>query len=179
MSSALAAARKRRGAPQPDNSFQPNTQQQQQQQQQQNVNANGLTLPQVISIIDKRLIQLETFMKSSKEQNTQNNATVETSSNSFNEQFNQIISEYNSRFELLAEEIGNLKDIVLKLQSYTMEVNKSLMEERIHILSDLGTNENITYEKVENQELSSIDLKNLVKQEFNNNESFVLESSNP
>jgi len=31
-----------------------------------------------------------------------------------------------------------LKDIVLKLQAYTMEVNKTLYEERIHVLSDMG-----------------------------------------
>jgi hypothetical protein len=30
----------------------------------------------------------------------------------------------------LAQEIMNLKDIVLKLQSYTMDVNKQLLEER-------------------------------------------------
>ena len=52
---------------------------------------------------------------------------------------NEIIVEYNSRFTLLAEEISNIKDTLLKLQSYTMSVNKTLMEERIHILSDLGT----------------------------------------
>jgi hypothetical protein len=38
---------------------------------------------------------------------------------------------------MLAEEIADLKDIVLKLQSYTMEVNKTLMEDRINILSDV------------------------------------------
>ena len=38
---------------------------------------------------------------------------------------------------MLAEEIINLKNIVLNLQSYTMEVNKTLMEERVRILSDV------------------------------------------
>ena len=52
--------------------------------------------------------------------------------------FAEMTSEFNHRFEMLADEIGTLKDIVLKLQSYTMEVNKTLMEERIHVLSDLG-----------------------------------------
>ena len=48
------------------------------------------------------------------------------------------IEEMQSRYEILAREIVDLKDIVLKLQSYTMDVNKTLLEERIHILSDLG-----------------------------------------
>lgn len=45
--------------------------------------------------------------------------------------------EYETRFAMLANEIAELKDIVLKLQSYTMEVNKTLMQERVQILSDL------------------------------------------
>jgi hypothetical protein len=47
--------------------------------------------------------------------------------------------EYENRFAMLANEIAELKDIVLKLQSYTMEVNKTLMQERVQILSDLGS----------------------------------------
>jgi hypothetical protein len=43
---------------------------------------------------------------------------------------------------ILAGEVENLKDIVLKLQSYTMEVNKTLYEERIQVLSDMGTSTN-------------------------------------
>lgn len=50
------------------------------------------------------------------------------------------MNEMQSRYEILAQEIGELKDIVLKLQVYTMDVNKTLLEERIHILSDLGNN---------------------------------------
>ena len=45
---------------------------------------------------------------------------------------------FDRRFELLAEEINNLKDLLLKLQSYTMDVNKTLMEERVNVFSDLG-----------------------------------------
>ena len=48
-----------------------------------------------------------------------------------------IIQEFSSRFDILAEEIGNLKDTVLKLQTYTMDVNKMLVDERIQILSDI------------------------------------------
>jgi len=45
--------------------------------------------------------------------------------------------EFNNRYEVLATEIQSIKDIVLKLQAYTMEVNKTLIEERVRILSDV------------------------------------------
>ena len=45
---------------------------------------------------------------------------------------------------MLAEEIASLKDTLLKLQTYTMDVNKMLLDERVNVLSDLG-NENSMY----------------------------------
>ena len=51
---------------------------------------------------------------------------------------NQLADEFNSKFEILAGELAELKDIVLKLQTYTMDVNKTLYEERIQVLSDMG-----------------------------------------
>jgi len=41
-----------------------------------------------------------------------------------------VLDEFNARFEIMAEEIANIKSIVLSLQSYTMNVNKMLLEER-------------------------------------------------
>jgi hypothetical protein len=46
--------------------------------------------------------------------------------------------EFDTKFAVLAQEVADLKDIVLKLQAYTMEVNKTLYEERIQVLSDMG-----------------------------------------
>jgi hypothetical protein len=103
---------------------------------------NGLTLPQVISLVDKRLITLETFMRES--QNgpfTSASASVSNAPTSVSEDaVNQLADEFNSKFEMLAQEVADLKDIVLKLQSYTMDVNKTLFEERIQVLSDMGEN---------------------------------------
>jgi hypothetical protein len=48
-----------------------------------------------------------------------------------------ILEEYNARFEMVANEIAEMKDVLLKLQSFTMDVNKRLHEERIQILSEL------------------------------------------
>ena len=50
-----------------------------------------------------------------------------------------MFQEFNQRFEILAEEINTVKDLLLKLQSYTMDVNKALYEERIHVFSGMGT----------------------------------------
>ena len=96
---------------------------------------NGLTLPQVISLVDKRLITLETFMRES-----QNGASTSASTSVSEDAVNQLADEFNSKFEMLVQEVADLKDIVLKLQSYTMDVNKTLFEERIQVLSDMGEN---------------------------------------
>lgn len=85
---------------------------------------SGLSLQQVIALIDKRLVNLETFAKGGA-------STVDPV------EINGLADEFNNKFEMLATEVSELKDIVLKLQSYTMEVNKTLMEERVRILSDM------------------------------------------
>ena len=106
--------------------------------------SNGLTLPQVISLIDSRLIKLEKFMIEKQDNITYTN-------NPMNEEVvsNEIVDEFQERFLLLAEEINLLKDTVLKLQTYTMDVNKTLLEERINILSDLGDRFVLQQEEVE------------------------------
>ena len=173
MSQALASARKRRGVPQSSTEF---SSTQNNATQQPNVNSTGLTLPQVISIVDRRLTTLEQFMKDTKENgivasNTNNNTqgVQEQAQQTQQPEQTNWIDEFNHRFEVLAEEMNNIKDVVLKLQSYTMEVNKTLLEERINVFSDLGNlnnnNENITFDDIHN-DLTSVNLKNLVQQEF-------------
>ena len=136
MSTALASARRRRAGPEavapapgvrqttPQPSF-PGAQQQQAPNM-----GSGLTLPQVISLVDKRLNTLETFMQTQ---------STNGSDQESEDQFKSVIEEYNMRFDMIAEELISLKDIVMKLQTYTMEVNKTLMEDRIRILSDEPT----------------------------------------
>jgi hypothetical protein len=145
MSQALASARKRRapGAEPPRPQIQNN---QPSQQVQPGVPPQqGLTLPQVISLVDKRLVTLETFMNETKSSNFQNiqNQNTNLKQEQPQPQINipsnitEILDEFNSRHELLADEIGSLKNLVMNLQSYTMDVNKMLLQERIKILSDL------------------------------------------
>lgn len=145
MSQGNAAARKRRAG---GASFEPAIPQQQQPQKQPQ---SGLTLPQVISLVDSRLIKLETFMKESKTSSSSEN----TFSNSSSE--TQNTDEFDEKFEILANEIADLKDIVIKLQSYTMEVNKMLMEDRIAILSDIDGPVTPSHKKEVTFDLQEID----------------------
>jgi hypothetical protein len=136
MSQGNSAARKRRAG---GASFEPqNPPQAPRSLPGQQTPANGLTLPQVIAVVDARLIKLETFMKDTQSKGplVQTQAQTQTQAPS-----DDIISEFDDKFEVLANEIADLKDIVLKLQSYTMDVNKMLMEERITVLSDMGETE--------------------------------------
>lgn len=144
MSRAIASARQRRAGIEPPASTQISTPSP--------VPSNsGLTLPQVISLVDTRLIRLEQFMKDTQENNTTYKPVVEFKDSSSNiisaesdpdqlTDLNEILEEYNNRFVLLAEEMAQLKDTIMKLQTYTMDVNKMLLEERVNVLSDLGSN---------------------------------------
>lgn len=127
MSQSLASAKKRRAPNEPlrTSVVQPD-------QPTQNNNA-GLTLPQVIQLVDRRLIILEKFMNESQDNglNTIDEANNEQEDDlNKNSQLKEIVDEFDKRYELLAEEIVNLKNIVLSLQSYTMEVNKVLYDEK-------------------------------------------------
>jgi hypothetical protein len=138
MSQSLASAKKRRAPAAP--SLAEQQMQQQQSSQQSMANSNLLTLPQVIQIVDKRLTVLEKFMNDSTATIQLNDTSVSGESKEVVDipsNFKEIIDEFDKRYELLAEEIVNIKNIVLSLQSYTMEVNKTLMEERVRIFSDL------------------------------------------
>lgn len=119
--------------------------------------ASQMSLQQVISTVDKRLTQLESLAKNNSNQNDSNDLSI-------------IVDEFNSRFELIVTEINSLKDIVLKLQTYTMDVNKMLVDERIHILSDLG-NHSVASSTINSRpradSFTSADLKSMVEQELN------------
>ena len=136
MSAALSSARRRRAGPEavaPAPGVRQTTPQPNFPGQPQQANmAPGLTLPQVIALVDKRLNNLEVFV-----QNQSNGQSSEESLNT--NQLKPVFDEYNARFDIIAEELASLKDTILKLQTYTMEVNKTLMEDRIRILSEEPT----------------------------------------
>ena len=102
-------------------------------------NNRPISLQQAIHILNTRLLQLEQMSSRPIE-------NVATSANNLDEGKIQEyihtviqthLSEYDHRFEILATEIANLKQIVMKLQSYTLDINKTMAEERIQLLSDI------------------------------------------
>ena len=100
-----------------------------------------MNLQQVIHLIDSRLLKIEKTIQEKPNlpsvQVANNSMTTEEISEIVSNVIDEHISEFNTRSEMLANEIMQLKDIVLNLQNYTMSVNKMLLEERIQILSDI------------------------------------------
>lgn len=151
MSASLAAAKKRRA-----NIQEPPRVVGQQPGMEQSVQppiAAGLTLPQVIQVVDNRLIILEKFMREVKETGVRVAPTASASVNSALSpvpeeegsspiDISDIVEEFDNRYKLLAQELADMKNIVMKLQSYTMDVNKTLLEERVRIFSDLDNKDN-------------------------------------
>jgi hypothetical protein len=153
MSNSIAAAKKRRAGIQPPNPATPTTQVGGPTSQN---GAPALTLPQVIALVDKRLTKLEDSVKAGS--NTNTNTSDATPSNVVSE----YMEEMDRKFELLAEEITNMKDIVLKLQSFTMDVNKTLMEERVRILSDFQSQDVEVDESMEASSKNEMDAQSVV-----------------
>lgn len=89
--------------------------------------AGGMSLPQILNVIEKRILSLEKAVEDNR---------VASSSKDVSEpididaQLRPIIDEYDARFEMLATQINEMKDALMKLQSFTMDVNKTLFEER-------------------------------------------------
>jgi len=148
MSSSNAAAIRRRVNNPPKEVSNEITQNSNQQSTNQ-LNANNNRKPsfqQYIMEIDQRVKKLE--------ENIPNQNTVFSPA---------ILEEFNSRFEILAHELHDMKDTIMKLQAFTMEVNKSMHDERIHILSDIGNTNNNSLVDINDQ--PSANIKDMAEQE--------------
>ena len=105
-----------------------------------------MSLQQVISVFDKRILYLESRVQDHSPDNSyekpvsiantkvdaqEMQTTMQDMMNGMmQEAMSDFMSEYDHRYDLLAHEISQLKDVVLKLQTYTMDVNKMLIDER-------------------------------------------------
>jgi len=127
---------------------------------------SGLTLPQVIALVDARLTKLEAFQKKTETNPfpSQVLPTISEKDDSISN-INEIIDDFQQRFIMLATEIGGLKDTIMKLQSYTMDVNKMLLEERVNILSDLGNDKSLFIMQNSEEEQPSVESENIVLEE--------------
>jgi len=136
-------------------------------------NVKTYTMTEMVTLLNSRVVALERG-------NNQNaTASASASDNTTLEELRSLADEVNIRFELFANEIANMKDIVMKLQTYTMDVNKMLMNERIQILSnveqseisepefqDLDASVNDVFSNSE--EVTSVNVSNLAKEELKN-----------
>lgn len=133
-------------------------------------NVKTLTMTEMVTLLNSRVVALERGT---------NQTATSSNDNTTLEEIRSLSDEMNIRFELFANEIANLKDTVMKLQTYTMDVNKMLMNERIQILSnveqsevtepefqDLDTSMNNVFSKSE--EVTSVNVSNLAKEELKN-----------
>ena len=119
-------------------------------------NQPGLTLKQVINNLDNRISSLETKTPDINGIDTVFSPTV--------------MEEFNARFEILANELADIKDTIMKLQTFTMEVNKSMHDERIHILSEIGSTATVNNIKDISDEASatSASIKDMAQNELPN-----------
>lgn len=157
MSASNAAAIRRRAANVNQEQIQPTPV----QETQQSTAPRPKTVTELVVQLNSRVNELE--------------QKVDISGNSIPENLQNIIQEYNMRFDIIAEELSVLKDTVLKLQTYTMDVNKMLLNERIQILSDISTNKPIHIEnndtnqsnllsEISLNQTNSVDIQSLVNE---------------
>ena len=85
-----------------------------------------LSIQNFVVLLDKRMSTLEESLKSNTEPNNIK-LELDTPEGKKTMKITEYMEEMDTKFNMLAEEIMNMKDIVLKLQSFTMEVNKSLV----------------------------------------------------
>ena len=79
------------------------------------------TLQQSITIIDARLTRLESY-------NKERDLEVDGGNENMNDEY---MDELENRLMMMTEEMSNMKQTLLSLQTYTMDVNKVLMEDRL------------------------------------------------
>jgi len=81
---------------------------------------------QLYSALDSRLTTLEMTLREINDRNGLPQGMENVPSNT-----GEILEEYSGRFDIIAEELASLKNTIISLQKYTMEVNKILFEERM------------------------------------------------
>ena len=132
---------------------------------------NGLTIQQIITTFNSRITKLE--------ENTNNYKNNDDD----DDKLPVSTDEIDARFHILVHEIGELKDMVIKLQSFTMQVNKTLFDERIKLLSIDNTsidinNDTITQDNDLQNTANNIKLQNLVNQTIDELKNTIINSDN-
>ena len=83
-----------------------------------------------MTLFDKRITTLERRSETNENAPNVTNDAVSIPSNVLetDENLKGVIEEYEARFEMLVTQFNEMKEMLLKLQSYTMDVNKQLLE---------------------------------------------------
>lgn len=120
-----------------------------------------VSIPQMLNIMEGRLQKVETALIGVKSPDEASLTNIVVSNGSDPESSKTIslteyMSDMDKKFFMLAEEITNMKDTVLKLQTFTMDVNKILYDERISVLSDYESTLKIDEEQSNDGEQSKI-----------------------
>jgi hypothetical protein len=145
MSLSNAAAIKRR-APKTEQpkvvSSQPGSTTQAQGQNQ--IPPGAMTIQQVVAFFNNRIISLEQFrtdaMQKFEDMSSEDGQTRNVTFQMQEEMptdLAETVEEFDKRYQMLAEEIQTIKNMVLSLQSYTMDVNKMLLEERNRLIAEI------------------------------------------
>ena len=124
MSSALAAAKKRRAFGETTNNIKP-------------VTSSPTPTPTISENTNKPMTINQAFRAMNERINVLDKKVSDDQSNPVIT--DSIINEYEQRFEMILNEIVNIKDTLMKLQTFSMEVNKSLHDERIQLLTDVDS----------------------------------------
>ncbi len=128
MSNSLASAKRRRANLQPETTSVPQPQPQQSQGSNQPQSQTKLTIPAYLSLLEGRLLTLEKRVDGS--DGTALMVEMDGPDGAKNTmKITDYMEDMDKRFQMLAEEITNMKDIVLSLQRYTMEVNQNLLSQ--------------------------------------------------
>ena len=128
-----------------------------------------MPLQQVITVLDNRILYLEKHLVESSKRDIVEKVNLPESTNnsSFTKEaideivtaaIKEHITEFDHRYEMLANEIVNIKQIVLQLQSYTLDVNKTLLEERAQI-DDIMAMGNYIKASADAEQLKQAELK--------------------
>ena len=164
--SALSAAKRRRGVPvNNNNNEEPSTSNNSIQSVDEN---KPISLQQALQLLSGRIIKLEKNIQETKN-NEQTNQVIQNVEELNIETIvekvtqSQIFEEFNARYEILASEILTLKHIVMKLQSYTLDINKTLVEERIQILSEIPEKGGVSILEVKDDLNLRKDIENMIE----------------
>lgn len=170
-SSALSAAKRRRGVPVNNNPSQSNAAAANENNVPQTLANNDnrpMSIQQALQLLSTRIVKLEKNIEETPK-NELNNNKIETINELNIETIiekvaqSQLFEEFNARYEILASEIMTLKHIVMKLQSYTLDINKTLVEERIQILSEIPEKGGISILEVKDDLNLRSDIENMIE----------------